>query len=427
MCDAAGARWPLNPTYSDPVYEYRHTDNGARGVVVGGFVYRGSALGAGFIGRYFFAEAQTGELWARPDPYTPGPALDVDGLDEPVSLFTVGFSEDDNGELYAVSQGGATQRIIAVDPMGSTFPDRLSDTGCVNALDPSVPAGELIPYEVSSPLWSDAALKERYIAIPDGETILPEGHCLGLSPSECITAGDWELPIGSVAMKVFRRNGVLLETRLLMRHADGEWAGYTYVWNDTQDEAFLADDATPIPGQNWTAPSRAQCMQCHTVATGRTLGLESAQLNGNFTYPGGVTANQLDTLEAIGMFTNHPARPEPMPDPLDTTQPLEARAKAYLHANCGGCHRPGSLLGSPMDLRWTTPFGQMGICDAMPSSGTWPGTHRLLVPLDADRSIISLRPRATDDTRMPPLGTVDVDEDGMAVVDAWINSLSACP
>ncbi len=50
--------------------------------------------------------------------------------------------------------------------------------------------------------------------------------------------GDWLLPTGTVLMKNFRlQSGQLFETRLLMRHPDGEWAGYTYQWNGAQTEA----------------------------------------------------------------------------------------------------------------------------------------------------------------------------------------------
>ena len=51
----------------------------------------------------------------------------------------------------------------------------------------------------------------RYFAIPDGTTI-------------AITADqDWDLPIGSVAMKTFSVGGKRIETRLFMRHDDGGW------------------------------------------------------------------------------------------------------------------------------------------------------------------------------------------------------------
>ena len=50
-------------------------------------------------------------------------------------------------------------------------------------------------------------------------------------------------------------------------------------------------------------PSSAQCLQCHTASAGRTLGLETGQLNRMFTYPGSRTADQLATLDHIGLFS----------------------------------------------------------------------------------------------------------------------------
>ena len=32
-------------------------------------------------------------------------------------------------------------------------------------------------------------------------------------------------------------------------------------------------------GQTWIFPSESQCLECHTEAAGRALGLETAQLN----------------------------------------------------------------------------------------------------------------------------------------------------
>ena len=49
--------------------------------------------------------------------------------------------------------------------------ERLSQTGCVDPRDPREPAAGLIPYDVASPLWSDGAVKERFLALPDGTQI----------------------------------------------------------------------------------------------------------------------------------------------------------------------------------------------------------------------------------------------------------------
>ncbi|MEZ4271896.1 MAG: PQQ-dependent sugar dehydrogenase [Myxococcota bacterium] len=423
LCAQARTRWSVPQSYVTPHYEYRHNDNPNRGVVVGGFVYRGAALGPAYFGRYFFLEAQTAEFWAMPDPYGVVSTVDVNGLEQPNAVFGIGFAEDDAGELYALTY--PTKRIVLAGAPTTAFPERLSETGCVEPTDPSMPASGLIPYAVQSPLWSDAATKERYLALPDGETLLTAGHCGSLSPAECAAQGNWQLPIGSVLLKTFRRNDVLLETRLLMRHDDGDWAGYTYVWNAAQTEAFLAQDAVTIAGQGWTTPSREECLRCHTVAAGRTLGLETAQLNGVFDYPSGIAANQLTTLDSIGMFTSSPGAASTLPslpDPLAGSADLEMRARAYLHANCANCHRPGGLTGSAMDLRWMVPLPETGTCDVSPNSGSWPASMRLLTPGDPDNSLILLRTRATDTTRMPPLGTKDVDIAATAMLEAWINA-----
>ena len=75
-----------------------------------------------------------------------------------------------------------------------------------------------------------------------------------------------------------------------MRHNDGNWAGYTYEWNagaHRRDARGRAARPCTVAGQTWEFPSEAQCLQCHSAAAGRTLGLEIGQLNGDFGYPHG--------------------------------------------------------------------------------------------------------------------------------------------
>src|SRR5262245_61202588 len=98
--------------------------------------------------------------------------------------------------------------------MASAVPGRLRDSGCVDAADPRKPAAGLVPYTVRAPLWSDGAEKERHLALPPGGTI-------GVSDG-----GHLDLPVGTVLMKKFLLGGQAIETRLLVRHASGAWAGY---------------------------------------------------------------------------------------------------------------------------------------------------------------------------------------------------------
>ena len=144
--------------------------------------------------------------------------------------------------------------------------------------------------------------------------------------------GDWQFPRGSVLVKQFALAGQPLETRLLMRHPDGEWAGYTYAWNDTGTDATRVRGGLvrTIAGQDWIYPSESQCLECHTQAAGVSLGLETAQLNGDLTYPPtGRTANQLATLEHIRFLADPlPGAPGDLPalaDPADPAAPVEPR------------------------------------------------------------------------------------------------------
>ena len=135
----------------------------------------------------------------------------------------------------------------------------------------------------------------------------------------------WRFPDGTVLVKTFaletepgkkRR----LETRLLVaervggteEYGDQVWRGYTYVWNDDQTDAelptakgvdrdFTIKTAAGERKQKWHFPSRAECTMCHTITAKYALGVNTAQMNKDHDY-GGVIANQLGTLEHLGIF-----------------------------------------------------------------------------------------------------------------------------
>jgi len=154
------------------------------------------------------------------------------------------------------------------------------------------------------------------------------------------------------------------------------------------------------------------------------------QLDGDFAYPStGRVANQLATLDHIGLFST-PLGPTATPayaDPLGDA-PLEARARAYLHANCAICHRPDGPGIVDMDLRMSRSFAETRTCDVAPTGEELGVTGALrIAPGDPERSLVSVRARSPALGRMPPLASHVVDEAGLAVVDAWIAGLDGCP
>ena len=402
--------------FVEPVGEYPHT-NGNRSIT-GGFVYRGTAI-PGLVGRYVFGDFESGRIWA----------LQSDGMggfsnEELIATSTnpSSFGVDQDGELYFTDFSGRIMQLIpsggAVDPV----PDLLSDSGCSDGADITQPYSGLVPYDISAPFWSDGATKERFIGLPNGTTIVIDGQ------------DDWNFPAGTVLVKNFRLNGRLIETRHLMRHPDGVWAGYTYEWNATQTEAtrVRGGKTERIDGQDWVFPDEAECLQCHTVAAGVALGTETSQLNKDFTYPStGRTHNQLETLDTITMFSSPlqgtPATLPSMPDPLDITADPGQRARAYLHTNCAQCHRPGGPTPTDLDLRYTTLLANMNACDVAPDAGglglTMP---RIIAPGDASRSVLVARTNRRDVDGMPPLGSTIADANGVALLTDWVNGLTNC-
>ncbi|MEM7293685.1 MAG: PQQ-dependent sugar dehydrogenase, partial [Pseudomonadota bacterium] len=403
--------------YTPPIAEYGHINGHCS--VTGGHVYRGSLL-PHLNGHYIYGDFCSGQLWSL---NTVGPPFFATPLIN-TSLNPSAFGQSHDGEVYVVNIGGNINQIVPDQVVGNEGgpATNLSETGCVDPTNPQQAASGMIPYDLNVPFWSDGATKMRWMGLPNGAQVTVDAQ------------GDWHFPIGSVLMKHFSLGAELVETRLFMHHDNGEWAGYSYQWNDSQTDAVLLDNSLQVTVQNqtWHFPAREACTQCHTAAANRALGPEIQQLNREQVWPStGRTANILTTAEAIGLLasplTDEVGNLPALPEIDDGTQSIADRSKAWLHSNCASCHRPGGPTPVNLDLRFSTSLNAMGICDVAPNAGDLGlSDPRIVAVGDASRSVLIERINRRDAVAMPPLASELVDASAVQLLSDWVNALQSC-
>jgi uncharacterized repeat protein (TIGR03806 family) len=299
------------------------------------------------------------------------------------------------------------------------------------------PNDRVVPYGLITPLFSDYAVKFRFVYVPEGKTVAYTGD------------GAFDFPVGSTLVKTFaypadfRRPDEdirLLETRLLIRRADG-WVTLPYVWNAAMTDARLRLGGkrleaawTDAAGQRreitYRVPNKNQCKACHIVGKRITpIGPKARNLNRDFAYATG-QENQLAHWARIGILAGAPP-PEQAPrvarwdDPADGS--LGDRARAYLDVNCGHCHSPqGPARTSGLYLTVTEDRPvHWGINKPPVAAGRGSGGLDFgIVPGKPDASILTFRMQSTDPgIMMPELGRVTVHEEGVALIRKWISGL----
>jgi glucose/arabinose dehydrogenase len=212
--------------------------------------------------------------------------------------------------------------------------------------------------------------------------------------------------------------------------------GVSYKWNEAGTEASLVgsggenldlmvDTGEELRLQRWNIPSRAACIVCHTPQAGHALSFNTRQLNREGTL-GGMSGNFINLLHSSGYLDALPESPAAMPRHIGATEAdysLEARVRSYLAVNCAYCHQdPGTALPSAWKGNHRLTLDETGIINGLALAGTQNPNDRLIVPGDADRSVILNRVAATNGyTRMPALATNELDEVGIQLLTAWIN------
>lgn len=293
------------------------------------------------------------------------------------------------------------------------LPERVHDTG-LYAGDRLRPG--LVAFTPQHPLWSDGAAKRRWLYLPPGTAVdasQPDG---------------WRFPVGTRLWKEFSHGGRPVETRYAERLRDGSWRFAAYVWNAEGTAASLVPQrgipALPVaaaPGGRYAIPSRGDCLACHGSAPVPVLGFAALQLS-----------DELPSLAARGVLQGLPASWRRDPPRIAGATPLERAALGTLHGNCAHCHNTGENrvpLALTLAQRAADPPASRdevlrSIADAVaryqPVEG---GDARIAVPGQPDASLLVQRMASRDPRlQMPPLGTQQIDAEGLALVRRWIAS-----
>jgi chitodextrinase/mono/diheme cytochrome c family protein len=262
--------------------------------------------------------------------------------------------------------------------------------------------------------------------------------------------GSWIFPAGTVFIKHFEApidannpSAIKrLETRFLVCTPGGGKYGFTYKWNPAGTDAELLEGSINEPydytdslgtteSRVWSYPSRGDCMVCHNDVSGQALGVKTAHLNSDLYYPlTGRTANQLETLNALGVFSTTLSVTD-LENYIearaldDESAPLEHRVRSYLDTNCSHCHQPGAQ-GGGFDARISTPLDLQNLINAIPQRYEELGPNgRYIKPGNTALSAIHVRTDAVGNgDAMPPLAKNMAHGEGVEALEDYIESLT---
>lgn len=334
-------------------------------------------------------------------------------------------SAADGPSSDASDAGASDGNDCAVGSAGE--PTDLRCTGLYSDWPSKTVSPDVTEYNPGLALWSDGAVKTRWIYLPPGAT--PDSGRQRIDTSDM---DEWTFPVGTKLWKEFVLEGKRIETRLLWKQAVSSWYLTTYRWSPDESSATeLLTGELDADGNGYEVPAQSACPFCHRGRRDDVLGFEAVSLSSATATP--VT---MQTLAAQGWITNVPDAGIVIPG-----NPADVAALGYLHANCGTtCHNSGSGLAQDTGFFMRLEVANLSTVQA---TDTWqtgvnvvgrytpPGAAAPMVrlaPDDAGASCVYFRMsvRTGEDdaaagVQMPPIDTHKVDEAGVSIVEQWIN------
>jgi len=323
-----------------------------------------------------------------------------------------GDSSLGSGGTVSAGAGGEGGSSSALD----SPPELLSATGLYEGDAQTLAAG-VRPFEPQFPLWTDGATKERWIFLPEGETI------------DTSNMDFWSYPVGTKLWKEFTRDGVRVETRLLQKLEGGRWWMMAYLWREDQSDAdAVPDGVLNAAGTEHDIPSSLDCATCHARVVDKVLGFTAMQLEAQGTV---VSESDVTLADLVSEARLSHA-------PASLTLPWSAEENAalgYLHSNCASCHNGFAALGrvnmnlyleaDSLGAITETPTYRttVGVMNAVPEDAPPAAVHRIVAGSLSESALFLRMNSRGEEYSMPPLGSEVTDDSGSAAVSAWIESL----
>jgi hypothetical protein len=320
--------------------------------------------------------------------------------------------------------GGMPQCVGPIHPdVSGKASMKLADTGLYDDIANGVVSANAKPYAPAYTLWADDAGKNRWAYIPPS------------CPIDNTDEDHWAFPVGTRFWKEFAVGAQKIETRMIEHYGPGptDWLYVTYQWNQAGTDATLVPISTEVDdvyGTDHDIPAwPGQCLTCHgTNEKDHVNGFQAIQLSG------GATGLNLAALAAAGLLKVAPPGGG-YPVPGDATSQA---ALGYLHANCGHCHNDvGMQQNGALRMRLKVADTDPTMTDTYLTAVNQPSQHCVgdnrITPMDHVDSCIFIRMSSRGDPamvpyqasadQMPPVATKFVDTNGLAAVQAWIDSL----
>lgn len=312
------------------------------------------------------------------------------------------------------------------------FKEKLSDYGFfIGKLKDLKSNKGILSYKLNSALFTDYALKDRFIVVPKGTKMKYTSH------------GVLDFPDGTILIKNFAYTNtdhqkIMIETRLLAKNPkDKKWYVMNYLWNKEQTDAVkhisganipitLLDEENNTVSTTYKVPNTNDCKRCHVNQAVLTpIGPKAMNLNNVI-----LGVNQLEKWADSGYLQGLPeiGKVPVLPNWEDVAKyDLNQRARAYLDINCAHCHTKG---GDAFNTGLFLEYGQneksvVGIMkEPVSAGGGADGLNFDIVPGNAYESILYNRMNSTvPGTAMPELGRSLKHKAGIKLIHDWIQSM----